>query len=369
MRLLTGFLIFLLLAACQKPLLRGTADGDDERFFLRHFYARNNIQNITLPDSLQTSQVESLRGLPWLSLIDYRGELLFTTHNGFLYSGKGLDDLGKLEVSEGISGIPALLGDTLFVSSARGKNGLVAYNARSGEIIWEKRGLLSESAPLAMDGRVFHAALNGRLIAYDTNGEQLWENHLEHAIRAPLAGQDGKLVVATADGEVRCYHMQNGTLAWAINLASAVLAAPMIYENNVYLPAYDGSLHAINLDSGERVWRKELGTPIYYSPSGVDGVLYIGLPNRLVLALDAADGNEIWRSELDGPPTAPPLVTDGEVLLGTAQKSLFRLGRENGRKIQRLKLEAKPRSTPRIYGGKLYISMEPDLLAVIGEKK
>lgn len=116
-----------------------------------------------------------------------------------------------------LSATPLMVGGLVYVTEA--PDGVVALNARTGEVVWRfQRGLDDSKLPLCcgafnrgvaiMDNRVFVGTLDSYLIALDaTTGERLWETKVAEAqegysiTSAPLA-IDGRIVVGVAGAEL-----------------------------------------------------------------------------------------------------------------------------------------------------------------------
>ena len=110
-RLLIFTALFAILFACQKPYLQKlTINPDKDVITAHHSFSRNGYQNFVLHDSLRILDSDDLKGLPYLSFLQYSGELIFTTRNGYLYF-VDLNDISlirKKQFRNGIESTPTI---------------------------------------------------------------------------------------------------------------------------------------------------------------------------------------------------------------------------------------------------------------------
>lgn len=208
--------------------------------------------------------------------------------------------------------------------------------------IWSARAGKGEGragvrqGPAVVDGRVFAAAIEGGVRAFDLqSGAPVW--HYESELRlsgGPGAG-DGLVVIGGLDGEVIALDAATGTEKWQAKVPAEVIAAPVIGLGSVFVRSNDGHVTAFDAATGERRWFWVYEVPIL-SVRGNDavvlgpGYVFSGNDDGSVSALSATDGRTIWnlpvaqqegRSELerladvDGTP-----VLEGSTLYATSFK-------------------------------------------------
>jgi len=190
--------------------------------------------------------------------------------------------------------------------------------------------------PVVADGRVYAAALEGGVRAFDLQtGKSVW--HYESKLRlsgGPGAG-DGLVVIGGLEGEVIALDAATGTQKWQAKVPSEIVAAPTVGLGSVFVRSNDGHVTAFDAATGERRWFWVYEVPPL-SLRGNDavvlgpGYVFSGNDDGSVSALSAADGHTLWnlpvaqqegRSELDrladvdGTP-----VLDGSVLYATSFK-------------------------------------------------
>lgn len=329
-------------------------------------FMRTGYQEVTLDDSLELSQEESLRGLPYHSLLSYSNHLMFITHNGFLYfiDHDDFENISNSSLSDGITVAPSVSGSLLFAAVSKGKTGLIAYDILNGNIVWSKPGRYSQSAPVIFDSLVIHATLDGRITAFDKlKGERKWENQQDDKIVNSLALFDQNLIVATQNGVVRNYNVTNGSLNWSLDLDNAVYATPVVNSDHVFIAAYDGTIYQIDLHGGNRITDIELGTEILQTPALDEDNIFIPLADGTIVSLSKSNLKINWKKALDGPSAFAPLLIKNELIAGTTSKRIYRLKKENGALKQMILLEGRPRTQPLIIDQKLYVGYESDYIA------
>jgi outer membrane protein assembly factor BamB len=204
-------------------------------------------------------------------------------------------------------------------------------NAGKGE---KRLGL--QQVPAVEDGRVYAAAVDGGVRAFDLQtGKQVWQYKSDLRLSGgPGAGQ-GLVVVGTLDGQVIALDAATGTEKWQAKVPNEVIAAPAVGQGIVFVRSNDGRVTALAADTGERrwFWTSELpsltvrgNAPVAVGP----GVVFAGSDDGTVTALAANDGRPMWtqavgigegRSELermadvDGAP-----VLEGSTLYATSFK-------------------------------------------------
>lgn len=201
----------------------------------------------------------------------------------------------------------------------------------------------ARQGPAVADGKVFAAAIDGGVRAFDLQtGALQWtyeppEVEDQAPIRlsgGPGAGS-GLVVVGGLDGEVIALDAAAGTEKWRAKVGAEVIAAPVIGDGLVIVRSNDGRVTAFDAEAGQRRWFWQRDLPAL-TVRGNDGVLlgpgyvFVGNDDGTVAALAAQDGRLLWeqavaqpegRSELDrmadidGTP-----VLDGTTIFATSFK-------------------------------------------------
>lgn len=208
----------------------------------------------------------------------------------------------------------------------------------------------ARQGPAIADGRVYAAAIEGGVHAYDLqSGAGVWTHESELALSGGPGAGDGLVVVGGLEGDVVALDAATGAEKWRAEVPNEVIAAPVIGQGMVFVRSNDGRVTAFDAASGERRWFWNHEMPSLTvrgndSPTLGPGVLFVGNDDGTVTALSLADGRELWsqvvaqpdgRSELDRMADvdgAPAL--DGTTLYATSyKKQTIAIDGPNGRPI------------------------------------
>ncbi len=205
--------------------------------------------------------------------------------------------------------------------------------------------------PLVADGRVFVASRDGQVKAFEaTSGTLAWQVELDDTTVLGGPGDGGELLLLGGDAQVIALDKSDGTERWRAPVSSEVLSRPVRIEDVVVVHAVDGQVTALKADSGERLWRYRQEVPLLSlrgtsAPAvvGKDGVV-VGFANAQVAALTLKDGHVAWqtavavprgRSELERmvDVDAEPFIADGAAYTVSYQGRLSAVSLDGGRML------------------------------------
>ncbi len=191
----------------------------------------------------------------------------------------------------------------------------------SCHVLWS-RGIQGriQAAPLLLDGRLYLASGDGRLLAlHPGSGDIIWERPLQGGIIKGFSQGGGSLFTATARGVVSRHDAQQGVVLWQRALPAAITAAPRWADSDLYVGTGDGAMYCLDANDGRVRWRFAAGEHIQAQPVCYDGILFFGSWDRHFYALDAQTGKLVWNRELASsryfaPATPAPAAADGRVI-------------------------------------------------------
>ena len=168
--------------------------------------------------------------------------------------------------------------------------------------------------PVVLDGRVYAAAVEGGVHAYDLQtGAQIWSHETEAAVSGGPGAGEGLVVYGTLEVDVIALDAATGEQKWAAEVKNEIIAAPTVGQGTVLVRSNEGRLTAFDIADGKRRWFWNHDLP-NLSVRGNDGptlgpgFVFLGNDDGSVAALALADGRPIWeqavaqpdgRSELD----------------------------------------------------------------------
>lgn len=201
----------------------------------------------------------------------------------------------------------------------------------------------ARQGPVIADGRVYAAALDGGVSAFDLQtGAVQWRYDAKSAkdkprlrlSSGPGAGE-GLVVVGGLEGEVIALEAASGAEKWRAKVGSEVIAAPVIGNGMVFVRGNDGRVTAFDAASGARRWfwsREQPTLTVRGNDAPVlgPGYVFVGNDDGTVAALSMQDGTLAWEqavaqadgrteldrmADIDGTP-----VLEGTVLYATSFK-------------------------------------------------
>jgi outer membrane protein assembly factor BamB len=219
---------------------------------------------------------------------------------------------------------------TEFASSAS-VNRIWSANAGKGE-----GRVGARQGPAIVDGRVYAAAVEGGVRAFDLQtGSTLWH----YASELPLAGGpgagEGTVAVGSLEGDVIALDATSGAEKWKAKVGNEVIAAPTVGQGMVLVHSNDGRVSAFDAASGERrwFWNHDQPTLTVRGISSVTlgpGIVFVGNDDGSISALALADGRPLWQAVVAAPEGRTELdrmadvdgapVLDGAALFATSYK-------------------------------------------------
>jgi outer membrane protein assembly factor BamB len=256
----------------------------------------------------------------------------FDAATGKLLWRKDVSDPGESDPV--ISGGIAYSQGQVYVTA--GYDEVIALSPADGSLVWRVRiPAPSRAAPTAVDGRVFIATLDNRIIALNAvDGQALWEyagiGESTGLVGAASPAVSREVVVpAFSSGEIFALRVENGSVAWAENLSalggagglsslSDIHGLPVVDKGLVIAVSFGGRLVAIDERTGTRVWQREIGGS--ETPWVVGNHLFMVSTENELVALGRDTGAIRWVLKLpryeDEEEREDPIFWTGPVLAG-----------------------------------------------------
>ena len=289
------------------------------------------------------------------------GTLSGELHVVSLRSGKraGYSDLGAA-----IVGTPVIEGDAVYVALTRTRRSLVAYDVRTGEIIWGSELGDIETSPLVLSRRLYVTTMDGRLIcANQTDGNVKWtfsvpSDQNKTAIRSSPAADSTAIFFGADDGKLYAVALADGKLRWTVGTDGSVVAAPTVRDGRVYVGSLDNHLYAVEAATGIVVWKRNLGSRIYGSQAVDEQRVVVGTADGTVFCLDAASGDIRWQYRAKSVVNSAPMISGKVVFIGSLDKSLYAIDADTGALLWTKAFEGRIRGTPVVWKNELIIQVE-----------
>lgn len=203
-------------------------------------------------------------------------------------------------------------GSVAIVGTHSGK--VIAINAQSGVIVWEKALPTSSLTPaLIMNDRVLLSGNNGILYGLDLKtGAMVWQfsiQNIDMSVRGaakPLYLDEHTALFGTADGRIHAINPETGTPLWTrrvgmatggsvVERMSDVDGAPLVADRYLYVTSFSGQLAGFDMSTGRLMFAGDI--PSVKSPAILgEALIVIGI-NGDVKAFNRLTGEVLWLNE------------------------------------------------------------------------
>lgn len=170
--------------------------------------------------------------------------------------------------------------------------GIDGYDARTGKHLWHFEEFCKVPVPVP-------SVVNGTL--YASRG---YSNGPFMAM--PLPEIDHPASAATA----AVVQLSKTDTTWRLASRAPYVSSPLVYNGRIYLASEDGQVRCHNQDSGEILWSRKLGNTFWATPVAGDGKVYLLDETGEMIVL--ADGEKLTVLSRNHVPLA-----DGERMLGS----------------------------------------------------
>lgn len=269
------------------------------------------------------------------------GYVFITTNSGIIaaYDAEKGKQIWRLNNKVPLSAAPTLSEGILYVIDR--DNRLQAINARSGQPLWDYRGL---PEPAAYSRVAAPSVFGSVLIAPFTSGELTAISTQSHK---PAWGQ------TIIGGGLNQGGMQFNTISGEVIIAN----------RHVYASVPSGLTIALDGVSGQTIWQHEMGSA--KTMLSVGNYLYMIDTNAILYALDKQDGGIIWKRQLDkyqdtdektgNIEWTSPLMTNGNIITFSNIGTALIINATDGTVIHRNNDAPETIIDPAIANGKLYL--------------
>jgi outer membrane protein assembly factor BamB len=340
---------------------------------------------------LQSASEES--GERWLLCLDAsRGEILWKTRSPG-------ERAKKHPLNSFASSTPATDGERVYAAFWDGKAiHLGAYDFKDGKPHWEKDlgGFRSQHgfghSPMLIDGKVILANDqdgSAQLLAFDArSGEKVWQverTPYRSCYSTPFVrlrpDGDKELIVASTAG-ITGYNPADGKANWWYTWKFArmplrTVSSPIIAGNLVIATSGDGNgdrdIIAVKLGTKGDVtaenlaWENRKNYPLPYVPCMLSHGDYVfGVHDKGIASCHLArNGEEVWAKRLDSGFTASPVLVDGKIYAVSQNGAVYVFEASAEFKLSAVnKLDEAVSSTPAVADNCLFIRGEKHLFRI-----
>lgn len=293
------------------------------------------------------------------------GRVVFGTRDGMvvvLDARDGSRD-GTGDFGDSVEGQVETSGPMVFVPVARGRAGLVGYDAVRGSRRWALDAGPHMAGPLLVGETLIAGAHDGTIRGLNpATGNVLWSTRPDSIaqIRAAPVEAAGLVIVADTEGAIRAFDPATGREAWTASAGAPVYRTPAASGDLVVIPTTRGRLVALDARSGSVRWTIE-ADPLarWATPSIGSGIVYAGATDGTLRALDLATGAERWSHTFDATISVAPLAAGAFVYVGTYGQELAALDAATGEVVWSEELSGRIKSGLVAADGTLVVLAEP----------
>lgn len=176
-------------------------------------------------------------------------------------------------------------------------NSLHAIDVFTPSMIWSVLLDGTVSSVVSTDEIVFASTLD-TVVAYNAHtGEPVWQNGLLDGIRTPLILTDQSLVLGSASGQFLGLDPLDGNLLWSLTPPAGEPCSALFTEGALITSISDGVIQRLDPFSAEVLWTYDPGVLEFNSCprlASVNGYLYLARSDGSLHALDLYTGTEVW---------------------------------------------------------------------------
>ncbi len=191
-----------------------------------------------------------------------------------------------VEVNGGVRSAPAVAGGALLIG---GQSRLAAYDAASGEMLWERPvNGPAHGTPAAAGGLMYLGMLDKRVVAlYPDSGELAWEYEGDSPFPGAVAVQGGIVYAPSRGGGVHALDALTGDLLWKVDAGAPVIAPAAVSGGRMFAASTAGVLFIRNSRTGDKRARIRTSGALVYPPVAEGGRVYL-LSEGDLMAFDAS---------------------------------------------------------------------------------
>ena len=177
-----------------------------------------------------------------------------------------------------------------------------AFTAASGNLRWHfKAGGLVKGAISLSGNRVFFGSYDTHVYALNLQtGKQVWRASSQPRIGrtgtfyADAAVAYGRVYIGATDGKMYSFGATTGKLRWSNGTGDFIYSSAAVWRGNILVGSYDGDFYSFDAATGDVRWKFHAGGKISGSSSVIDGIVYFSTLSGRTYGLNARNGKVVW---------------------------------------------------------------------------
>lgn len=184
----------------------------------------------------------------------------------------------------------------------------------SGQILWSQSlGEPTRSNPVVKDGLIYIGGHFKILAIEARSGRIVWERETTGPVDSSLAVAGESLYVGLLDHHLLALDIRTGKTRWEFKTQDIITASPLVADGIVYIGSSDSFVYALDASTGKVIWQRQLGGPVHSQPAIYNGNLYAGDSQGNLYVLSARTGQKKLLFRTSGSTTRSPVVANGLV--------------------------------------------------------
>ena len=145
-------------------------------------------------------------------------------------------------------------------------------------------------------------------------GEMVWEREVTGPVDWPVAVAGGMVFVGLRDARVLALDVDTGDVRWEYRTSGPIHGSPVVDRGELYIGSDDFGIYALDAMTGEERWVYSTGGRVTSSPAANEDVVAVTSEDKYLYVMDRATG----RPRLDFQLTTgsgSPVLTDSYTLV------------------------------------------------------
>jgi len=239
----------------------------------------------------------------------------------------------KADTKESFFAPPILTEDgQLLITSAGTNHSLVSLNPANGSTNWtfsDPEGIWIAS-PIVVDETIYAPNTDGKLYAFDLNGNFLWAKHIGGALWSQPVSDGEFLYINSLDHHLYAFSLSAQDVTWQTEVSGAIPGSPALgADGTLYLGSFGSKIEAVDLSTHSIKWSLETKGWIWDAPVIEEDTLYVGDLEGNFYAINISNGRLVWNPiQPNGTIIGSPLITEDFIVIGTESGAAYAIDRE-----------------------------------------
>lgn len=245
---------------------------------------------------------------------------------------------------------PILDGDLLYFASYDGS--LFAVSAADGSLRWQERGFVGSivGGPILVDGRwLVFGTTEGRIYALDKVDRRPapgWPRdglRLGKGVWAPPVARDGTVYAATMDGRLYAIALDGARLLWPepFRVGAAIPDLALLDGRLLFVPSLDRKVYLVDPATGREAFPALVASDwVWTRPAVAGSTFFFGDFAGRVYAVDITSGRVRWTAAVGAKVKAPPAVVGDALVVADRSPAVSFLSLETGELLNRVPVTA-----------------------------